>query len=185
LLGAAATVDALKQITPTSTEGKAVKAVFLIGNPQHKPGLQSNIDQNGGSLTDDATGISARLPGAGIPSAWDGSGKVLDMCYVVSDNDLLVNGIGWFKLAFRETAFAVVSPSTHRISFMGPIWVFRAWVLIFLSIVSREKVVESGQGNSLVVTSSKSQRLTRIVKRRLILHFSEHICLVKSVVKLL
>jgi hypothetical protein len=83
-IGAAATTDALKQITPTSAEGSAVKAVFLIGNPQHKPGKQSNTDQNGGSSTDNSRGISSSLPGAGIPDAWDQSSKVLDVCYTVS-----------------------------------------------------------------------------------------------------
>jgi hypothetical protein len=71
-------------VTPDSTIGKAVKAIFLIGNPQHLPLKDSNVDQNGGSLTDLATGISGLLPGAGIPESWDNSGRVLDVCYVVS-----------------------------------------------------------------------------------------------------
>jgi hypothetical protein len=60
-----------------------VKAVFLIGSPQHKPGKLSNVDQDGGSSTDNATGISAGVAGAGIPTEWDNSGKVLDLCYKV------------------------------------------------------------------------------------------------------
>ncbi|KAJ7195922.1 cutinase [Mycena pura] len=80
--GAEATVDALKQIPPTSAAGQAIKAVLLVGDPEHEPGKQSNVDQTGGRLTDSAAGLFAHLPGAGIPRAWDASGKVLDICYV-------------------------------------------------------------------------------------------------------
>jgi hypothetical protein len=71
LIGAAATVDVLKQFSTTSAGGQAVTAVFLIGDPEHEPGKKSNVDQKGGSDTTQATGISGRLPGAGIPDAWD------------------------------------------------------------------------------------------------------------------
>jgi hypothetical protein len=83
LIGSAATVDALKTLSLNSAAGNAVKAVFLIGSPQHRPGKKSNVDQNGGSLTDYATGISGWVIGAGIPTEWDNSGKVLDVCYLV------------------------------------------------------------------------------------------------------
>ncbi|KAJ7195936.1 cutinase-domain-containing protein [Mycena pura] len=80
--GASATVDALKQIPLTSAAGQAVRAVLLVGDPERQPGKKSNVDQNGGSLNDEATGMFGLLPGAGIPSAWDASGKVLDICYL-------------------------------------------------------------------------------------------------------
>ena len=64
-----------------------MKAVVLIGSPQHEPGKKSNVDQDGGSVNDNAYGISALLSGAGIPTAWDNSGKVLDICYIVSRPD--------------------------------------------------------------------------------------------------
>jgi hypothetical protein len=81
--GAAATVNALKKISTTSASGKAVKAVVLAGDPQHKPGKAANVDQDGGSTTDNASGISASASGAGIPSTWDATGKVIDICYYV------------------------------------------------------------------------------------------------------
>jgi len=80
--GATATVDALKQISTTSAAGKAVKAVVLIGDPEHEPGKQSNVDQNGGTTTDNAIGIEGHVAGAGIPNTWDASGKVLDICFL-------------------------------------------------------------------------------------------------------
>jgi hypothetical protein len=80
--GAAATVNALKTISPTSGDGAAVAAVFLVGDPEHLPGKQSNRDQSGGSTTNSAVGLSAYLPGSGIPAAWDTSNRVLDVCYL-------------------------------------------------------------------------------------------------------
>jgi len=80
--GATATVDALKQLgDPTSGTNNNIKAVFLIGDPEHEPGKQSNVDQNGGNTTDNATGIEGHVAGAGIPDAWDSSGRVLDVCF--------------------------------------------------------------------------------------------------------
>ncbi|KAJ7195938.1 cutinase [Mycena pura] len=79
--GATATVDALKKISTTSAAGKAVKAVVLIGDPEHEPGKQSNVDQKGGSSTDNAIGIEGHVAGAGIPNSWDASGKVFDICF--------------------------------------------------------------------------------------------------------
>jgi hypothetical protein len=73
----------MKQLSASSPEFAAVKGVFLIGNPQRLPGKQSNTDQNGAGSTDNATGISARLRGAGIPADWDTSGKVMDVCFTV------------------------------------------------------------------------------------------------------
>ncbi|KAK1927163.1 cutinase-like enzyme [Papiliotrema laurentii] len=73
--GAAATTNALGQLTGAAFD--AVKGVFLIGNPLHQPGLACNVDQNGGTTTRNARGISASfLPG--IPSNW--VSKTLDVC---------------------------------------------------------------------------------------------------------
>ncbi|KAJ7195931.1 hypothetical protein GGX14DRAFT_313427, partial [Mycena pura] len=55
--GAEATVDALKQIPLTSGAGQAIKAVLLVGDPEHQPGKQSNVDQNGRPLMDNAAGL--------------------------------------------------------------------------------------------------------------------------------
>jgi len=80
--GATATVEALKQLgSPTTSTNNHIKAVFLIGDPEHEPGKQSNVDQNGGNTTDNATGIEGHVAGAGIPAAWDSSGRVLDVCF--------------------------------------------------------------------------------------------------------
>jgi hypothetical protein len=59
-----------------------VAAVFLVGDPEHLPGKKSNRDQSGGSITNSAIGLSAFLPGSGIPAAWDTSDKVLDVCFL-------------------------------------------------------------------------------------------------------
>ena len=77
--GAAATVDALPQLTGASFD--AVKGVFLIGNPDHKAGLECNVDTNGGTTTLNVNGISARLS-PGIPANW--VPKTLDVCNFVS-----------------------------------------------------------------------------------------------------
>ena len=77
--GAAATVDALPQLTGAAFD--AVKGVFLIGNPDHKAGLECNVDTNGGTSTLNVNGISARLS-AGIPANW--VPKSLDVCNLVS-----------------------------------------------------------------------------------------------------
>jgi len=90
--GAAATVDALKLLgDPTSGINQNVKAVFLVGDTEHEPGKKSNIDQNGGNTTDNVTGILGHVAGAGIPTAWDVSGLVIDMCF---QGDAVCNGSG-------------------------------------------------------------------------------------------
>ncbi|KAI1427327.1 A cutinase-like protein from cryptococcus Sp [Xylaria sp. FL1777] len=73
--GAAATVNALPSLTGASFD--AVKGVFLIGDPEHKSGLASNIDNNGGTTTKDANGLSAALSD-GIPDNW--ISKTSDVC---------------------------------------------------------------------------------------------------------
>ncbi|KAI7226383.1 carbohydrate esterase family 5 protein [Hortaea werneckii] len=73
--GAAATVDALPQLTGASFD--AVKGVFLIGDPDHKSGLACNVDNNGGTTTRNVNGLSA-FGSRGIPSNW--ISKTRDVC---------------------------------------------------------------------------------------------------------
>ena len=72
--GAAATVNALPKLTGAAFT--AVKGVFLIGDPIHKPGLACNVDSNGGTSTRNARGLQSS--GAGIPASW--VSKTLDVC---------------------------------------------------------------------------------------------------------
>lgn len=58
-----------------------MKAVFLIGDPQHKAGLACNVDNNGKSTTKNVNGLSA-FGASGVPDAW--VGKTLDVCIYVS-----------------------------------------------------------------------------------------------------
>jgi hypothetical protein len=74
-------VNALKKLTPTSGNGVAVAAVFLVGDPEHLPNKLSNRDQNGGNSTSGEFGLEGLIAGGGIPTAWDHSGRVLDVCY--------------------------------------------------------------------------------------------------------
>ncbi|GIZ43208.1 hypothetical protein CKM354_000644300 [Cercospora kikuchii] len=73
--GAAATVDALPQLTGAAFT--AVKGVFLIGNPDHKSGLACNVDNNGGTTTRNVNGLSGAFS-QGIPQNW--ISKTLDVC---------------------------------------------------------------------------------------------------------
>ncbi|KAM0351755.1 hypothetical protein ACHAPU_002267 [Fusarium lateritium] len=77
--GAAATVNALSQLTGSSST--AVKGVFLIGDPLHKSGLACNVDNRGGTTTKNVNGISA-FGSQGIPQAW--ISRTLDVCIYVS-----------------------------------------------------------------------------------------------------
>jgi hypothetical protein len=76
-------VNALQQLGASSAGGQAVKAVFLVGDPFHLAGKKSNEDQSGGKTTANLSGIESADADGGIPAAWDGSGKVLDVCYQV------------------------------------------------------------------------------------------------------
>ncbi|KAI0522150.1 A cutinase-like protein from cryptococcus Sp [Xylaria bambusicola] len=73
--GAAATVNAMSSITGNAFD--AVKGVFLIGDPHHKSGLACNIDNNGGTTTQNVSGLSATLT-RGIPDNW--VSKTADVC---------------------------------------------------------------------------------------------------------
>lgn len=56
----------------------AVEAVVVVGNPRHNKGLKSNYDVDGGKSTEMSFGLQSFLPP--IPTRWDDSGKVLDVC---------------------------------------------------------------------------------------------------------
>ncbi|KAM3420158.1 hypothetical protein BST61_g3457 [Cercospora zeina] len=87
--GAAATVDALPQLTGAAFN--AVKGVFLIGNPDHKRGLACNVDNNGGTTTRNVDGLSARSS-QGIPQNW--VSKTLDVCIRGDGVCDTTNGLG-------------------------------------------------------------------------------------------
>ncbi|KIS69155.1 uncharacterized protein UMAG_02506 [Mycosarcoma maydis] len=73
--GAAATCNALPQITGSAFD--AVKGVILFGNPEHRPNLACNIDNEGGNSTAQANGLMATIS-EGVPSNW--VSKTLDFC---------------------------------------------------------------------------------------------------------
>jgi hypothetical protein len=75
--GAAATTNAMSKLTGTAFD--AVKAVFLIGNPEHHKGKACNVDTEGGQKTMNVNGMSAAL--GGIPDNW--VSKTLDVCNYV------------------------------------------------------------------------------------------------------
>jgi len=77
-LGATATTNALSELNGDSFY--AVKAVFLIGNPEHRSGLACNVDSMGGRTTRNSNGILARQ--GGIPDNW--VSKTMDVCTLVS-----------------------------------------------------------------------------------------------------
>jgi hypothetical protein len=77
-LGATATCDALPRLTGDSF--RAVKAVFLIGNPERRAGLDSNVDSVGGGSTKNSNGILSSR--GGIPEDW--VSKTMDVCEFVS-----------------------------------------------------------------------------------------------------
>ncbi|KAI5370240.1 Putative cutinase/acetylxylan esterase, alpha/Beta hydrolase [Septoria linicola] len=73
--GAAATTNAMTQLTGNAFT--AVRAVVLLGNPNHKRGLACNVDSQGGTTTKNVNGLSA-FGSAGVPSNW--VSKTLDIC---------------------------------------------------------------------------------------------------------
>jgi hypothetical protein len=81
--GASATVDAMPQLTGANFD--AVKGVFLIGDPYHKPGLACNVDNMRGNSTINANGTFACRT-KGIPSNW--VSKTMDVCIYVSSTML-------------------------------------------------------------------------------------------------
>lgn len=90
-LGATATTDALPRLTGESF--RAVKAVFLIGNPEHRAGLASNVDSIGGRSTKNSNGILSSR--GGIPENW--VDKTMDVCDYVS------RSIGLDEMIYKHT----------------------------------------------------------------------------------
>jgi hypothetical protein len=101
--GAAATVNALPKLTGKAF--KAVKGVFLIGDPLHKSGLACNVDNNGGTTTKNVNGISAAL-GGGIPSNW--VSKSLDVCIL---GDGVCDTRDGFGITFQHLEYPNDSPT--------------------------------------------------------------------------
>lgn len=79
--GAAATTHALPLLSGASAD--AVKGVFMIGNPLHRPGLASNVDPKGGNSTTSAVGLEAKVftQATSIPDAF--INRTLDVCLSV------------------------------------------------------------------------------------------------------
>jgi len=63
-------------LTPLPLILKTVKAVLMLGNPQHKAGLACNVDSKGGNSTFESNGVS--VMDGGIPSQW--ISRTLDIC---------------------------------------------------------------------------------------------------------
>ncbi|SJX62705.1 uncharacterized protein SRS1_21047 [Sporisorium reilianum f. sp. reilianum] len=112
--GAAATVNALPQLTGSSFD--AVKGVILIGNPDHKPGLACNVDNNGGKSTASASGISAAFS-QGIPSSW--VSKTLDICIF---GDGVCDAQSGFGITFQHLLY----PNDANIQSMGANFAIKA-----------------------------------------------------------
>lgn len=74
-------VGALQEFT--AEQSAAVKGVFVIGNPRHKPGLACNVDLHGGDSTKDATGIFYDEKQF-IPDSY--VGRTMDVCNFVSSS---------------------------------------------------------------------------------------------------
>lgn len=72
--GAAATVNAMPKLK--GDKFKAVKGVFLIGDPCMRAGLPTNVDPNGGTSTRNSNGLERTQ--CGIPKNW--YKKTLDVC---------------------------------------------------------------------------------------------------------
>ncbi|GAC94028.1 cutinase [Pseudozyma hubeiensis SY62] len=112
--GAAATVAALPQLTGSAFD--AVKAVILIGNPDHKPNLACNVDNNGGKSTAGFSGISALLS-PGIPSNW--VDKSLDIC-------ILGDGVCASQTGFGITFQHLLYPTDSNVQSMGANFAIKA-----------------------------------------------------------
>ncbi|KAJ9479271.1 Cutinase [Pseudozyma hubeiensis] len=112
--GAAATVAALPQLTGSAFD--AVKAVILIGNPDHKPNLACNVDNNGGKSTAGFSGISALLS-PGIPSNW--VSKSLDICIFGDGVCAAQTGLG---ITFQHLLY----PTDLKVQSMGADFAIKA-----------------------------------------------------------
>lgn len=87
--GASATNIALRNYTRIGSPGyQAIKAVFLVGNPEHKPYQAANYDEKGGKTTNGFIG-SGYFSGARTPEIWYQNTRLLDLCYI---DDIVCNG---------------------------------------------------------------------------------------------
>lgn len=112
--GAAATCNALPRLTGAAFD--AVKGVILIGNPEHKPGLACNVDNNGGKSTAAASGIEA-LIGGGVPSNW--VSKTLDICIF---GDGVCDAQSGFGITFQHLLY----PTDANVQTMGANFAIKA-----------------------------------------------------------
>lgn len=74
--GATVTNEVLQAFSPSSSEGQALKAVVLVGNPYHLPNKTGNVDETCGSSTAGASGILLSTANYTIPDSWYATGKV-------------------------------------------------------------------------------------------------------------
>lgn len=89
-----------------------IKAVVLLGNPYHKKGQVSTVDQNGGDSTEQYDGsLLFTEPGLALSDRLANSGKVLDICY---DGDLVCMGIRYDTLDANHLLYPV-TPSVQTL----------------------------------------------------------------------
>lgn len=79
--GASAVVDALQQLTDEAAMN-VVRGVILLGDPRHKPGLLSNIDNDGLTSTRASPGAGNLLNLASLPDPY--VDRTIDVCIYVS-----------------------------------------------------------------------------------------------------
>lgn len=85
----------------------AVVAVFLVGNPLHKPNLVCNLDPNGGKTTVGASGISSAL-GQGIPQDW--LANTNDVC---AFGDGICDRASGFGITAQHLSYPVSQPTQN------------------------------------------------------------------------
>jgi hypothetical protein len=121
--GAAATVNTLKVISASSAMFAPIRAVVLMGDPEHRPDKHANVDEDGGHTNNNATG--SEHAGTGIPTWWDDSGKVMDICYKVWCNGWAVRQCA--HVGCRATACARAMGSRPSITTMPTTPTRRQW----------------------------------------------------------
>ncbi|PWZ02572.1 alpha/beta-hydrolase [Testicularia cyperi] len=112
--GAAATCNALPQLTGAAFD--AVKAVILIGNPEHKPNLACNVDNSGGTSTAGASGLETMLS-QGVPDEW--VSKTLDICI---PGDGVCDTMSGFGITFQHLGY----PMDDNVQTMGADFAIKA-----------------------------------------------------------
>lgn len=99
-------MDALPKLTGANFD--AVKGVFLIGNPRHKPNLACNVDASGGKTTAGASGLAVMLQT--IPDNW--VSKTKDVC-------LVGDGVCFTASGFGITPTHLTYPGNSQVQSMG------------------------------------------------------------------